>query len=279
MVMGRLMTPQEKSPLKEDEELWNRLNKRSRCLSDSSSNDENKKRKKEDMKLLDEGMQAVASSLTQLTNALTTATADAAVEEHEEMKMGEEALSLSLKEVISVAVSPSPSSKGNTRDHQHQVAKALASSPNPKKNAENLGDNLNVAKSLACKAKLLQRQMTSLKADLCFVRERCAFLEEENSRLRDRDRVGDGVRPEEDDLVRLQLEVLLAEKGRLAQENANLTRENEYLHQLVEYHQLTCQEDIIGMCSDFSSVSPPVKRIRENGGSSRLHLDANGVLE
>ncbi|XP_057860880.1 uncharacterized protein LOC131069466 isoform X5 [Cryptomeria japonica] len=256
MVMGRLMTPQEKSPLKEDEELWNRLNKRSRCLSDSSSNDENKKRKKEDMKLLDEGMQAVASSLTQLTNALTTATADAAVEqEHEEMKMGEEALSLSLKEVISVAVSPSPSSKGNTRDHQH------------------------VAKSLAYKAKLLQRQMTSLKADLCFVRERCAFLEEENSRLRDRDRVGDGVRPEEDDLVRLQLEVLLAEKGRLAQENANLTRENEYLHQLVEYHQLTCQEDIIGMCSDFSSVSPPVKRIRENGGSSRLHLDDNGVLE
>ncbi|KAL6968324.1 hypothetical protein U1Q18_034128 [Sarracenia purpurea var. burkii] len=62
--------------------------------------------------------------------------------------------------------------------------------------------------------------------------------------------------------VRLQLEALLAEKSRLANENANLTRENQCLHQLVEYHQLTSQDlsdsydDVIrGLCLDFSS--PP----------------------
>ncbi|WJX85714.1 hypothetical protein P8452_68124 [Trifolium repens] len=69
-------------------------------------------------------------------------------------------------------------------------------------------------------------------------------------------------RPEEDDLVRLQLEALLGEKARLANENANLMRENQCLHQLVEYHQHTSEdlsesyENVIqGMCLDFSS--PP----------------------
>lgn len=59
--------------------------------------------------------------------------------------------------------------------------------------------------------------------------------------------------------MRLQLEALLAEKSRLANENANLVRENQCLHQLVEYHQITSQdlsasyeEAIKGMCLDFS---------------------------
>eukprot|EP01018_Ginkgo_biloba_P009595 Gb_00225 [translate_table: standard] len=42
--------------------------------------------------------------------------------------------------------------------------------------------------------------------------------------------------------VRLQLDALLAEKAWLTQENANYVRENQYLHQLVEYHQLTLQD-------------------------------------
>ncbi|GFP92284.1 hypothetical protein PHJA_001372500 [Phtheirospermum japonicum] len=60
--------------------------------------------------------------------------------------------------------------------------------------------------------------------------------------------------------VRLQLEVLLAEKSRLANENANLKRENQSLNQLVEYHQLTSQDLsasyenlIVGLGLDFSS--------------------------
>ena len=48
------------------------------------------------------------------------------------------------------------------------------------------------------------------------MQERCALLEEENRRLRDG--MDKGLRPEEDDLVRLQLEALLAEKSRLANE-------------------------------------------------------------
>lgn len=65
--------------------------------------------------------------------------------------------------------------------------------------------------------------------------------------------------------MRLQLEALLAEKSRLANENANLVRENQCLHQLVEYHQLASQdlsesyEHVIqGMQLDFSSPPPTI---------------------
>jgi hypothetical protein len=53
--------------------------------------------------------------------------------------------------------------------------------------------------AMASKAKFLERDLKSIRGDLCFMRERCAFLEEENRRLRDA--VAKGVRPEEDDLV------------------------------------------------------------------------------
>lgn len=66
--------------------------------------------------------------------------------------------------------------------------------------------------------------------------------------------------------MRLQLEALLAEKSRLANENASLIRENQCLHQLVEYHQLASQDDlsesyedvIQGMHLDFSSPPPTI---------------------
>lgn len=60
--------------------------------------------------------------------------------------------------------------------------------------------------------------------------------------------------------MRLQLEVLLTEKARLANENANLVRENQCLHQMVEYHQITSEdlsasyEQVVqGLRLDFSS--------------------------
>ncbi|KAK6940816.1 hypothetical protein RJ641_030347 [Dillenia turbinata] len=116
----------------------------------------------------------------------------------------------------------------------------------------------NLAISMASKAASLARELKAIKSDMSFMQERCTLLEEENRRLRDG--FVKGIRPEEDDLVRLQLEALLAEKSRLANENANLTRENQCLHQLVEYHQITSQdltesyEQVIqGMCLDFSS--------------------------
>ncbi|CAA2977022.1 uncharacterized protein LOC111369874 [Olea europaea var. sylvestris] len=116
----------------------------------------------------------------------------------------------------------------------------------------------NLAISMATKASGLARELKMIKSDLRFMQERCSLLEEENSKLRDG--FGKGVQPEEDDLVRLQLEALLAEKSRLASENANLKRENKCLNQLVEYHQLTSHdlsasyENLIrGMGLDFSS--------------------------
>ncbi|KAG0468029.1 hypothetical protein HPP92_017357 [Vanilla planifolia] len=42
--------------------------------------------------------------------------------------------------------------------------------------------------------------------------------------------------------IRLQLETLLAEKGRLAQENFLYAQENRFLREIVEYHQLTMQD-------------------------------------
>lgn len=73
--------------------------------------------------------------------------------------------------------------------------------------------------------------------------------------------------------MRLQLETLLAEKSRLANENANLIRENQCLNQLVAYHQLTSQdlsesyEQVMqGMCLDFSSPPPPIAEDEADDG-------------
>ncbi|KAH7672458.1 hypothetical protein IHE45_09G055900 [Dioscorea alata] len=97
-----------------------------------------------------------------------------------------------------------------------------------------------VANAMAAKAKLLLRELKTVKADLAFAKERCAQLEEENKILRESRDKGDN--PEDDDLIRLQLETLLAEKARLAHENSIYARENRFLREIVEYHQLTMQD-------------------------------------
>lgn len=53
---------------------------------------------------------------------------------------------------------------------------------------------------MAAKAKLLLRELKTVKADLAFAKERCAQLEEENKLLRESHEKGGG--PEDDDLVR-----------------------------------------------------------------------------
>lgn len=97
-----------------------------------------------------------------------------------------------------------------------------------------------VAMAMAAKAKLLLRELKTVKADLAFAKERCAQLEEENRILRENRERGDN--PEDDELIRLQLETLLAEKARLAHENSIYARENRFLREVVEYHQLTMQD-------------------------------------
>ncbi|KAK9941023.1 hypothetical protein M0R45_017652 [Rubus argutus] len=99
-----------------------------------------------------------------------------------------------------------------------------------------------VAMAMAAKAKLLLRELKTVKADLAFAKERCAQLEEETKILRENRERGES--PEDDDLIRLQLETLLAEKARLAHENSVYARENRFLREIVEYHQLTMQDVI-----------------------------------
>jgi hypothetical protein len=59
---------------------------------------------------------------------------------------------------------------------------------------------LQVANAMAAKAKLLLRELKTVKADLAFAKERCAQLEDENKVLRESYDKGGG--PEDDDLVR-----------------------------------------------------------------------------
>eukprot|EP00268_Persea_americana_P016238 TRINITY_DN17688_c0_g1_i3.p1 TRINITY_DN17688_c0_g1~~TRINITY_DN17688_c0_g1_i3.p1 ORF type:complete len:409 (+),score=84.40 TRINITY_DN17688_c0_g1_i3:57-1229(+) len=99
-----------------------------------------------------------------------------------------------------------------------------------------------VALAMAAKTKLLVRELNTMKADLAFAKERCAQLEEENKILRESHEKG--VSLEEDDLIRLQLETLLAEKSRLANENSIYARDNRFLRGIVDYHQLTMQDVI-----------------------------------
>jgi len=57
-----------------------------------------------------------------------------------------------------------------------------------------------VAMAMAAKAKLLLRELKTVKADLAFAKDRCAQLEEENKVLRENRERGDS-RDDDDDLV------------------------------------------------------------------------------
>ncbi|TVU27313.1 hypothetical protein EJB05_29915, partial [Eragrostis curvula] len=98
-----------------------------------------------------------------------------------------------------------------------------------------------VANAMAAKAKLLLRELKSVKADLAFAKQRCAQLEEENKLLRETKQKGNKTE-EDDDLIRVQLETLLAEKSRLAQENSTYARENRFLREIVDFHQFTTHD-------------------------------------
>lgn len=124
-----------------------------------------------------------------------------------------------------------------TLDVRNPLQEAAQSSSETKLKASR-----DVAMATAAKAKLLLRELKSVKADLAFARARCAQLEEENKILRDREGNDKGQNREDDDLIRHQLETLLAEKARLASENETYSRENRFLREVVEYHQLTMQD-------------------------------------
>ncbi|CAL4995874.1 unnamed protein product [Urochloa decumbens] len=103
-----------------------------------------------------------------------------------------------------------------------------------------------VANAMAAKAKLLLRELKSIKADLAFAKQRCAQLEEENKLLRETKQKRSKTE-EDDDLIRVQLETLLAEKSRLAQENSTYARENRFLREIVDFHQFSATQDVVSL--------------------------------
>ncbi|XP_057743828.1 uncharacterized protein LOC130961823 [Arachis stenosperma] len=126
-----------------------------------------------------------------------------------------------------------------------------------------------VAMATAAKAKLLLRELKTVKADLAFAKARCAQLEEENKLLRDREGREKGQNRADDDLIRLQLETLLAEKARLANENETCCRENRFLREIVEYHQLSMQ-DVVSLDDDDEEGMDEVTEL--------YPIDTNGML-
>ncbi|XP_010542872.1 PREDICTED: uncharacterized protein LOC104815943 [Tarenaya hassleriana] len=285
-----------------DKRLWSNLRNRIDVLLEERSTEipnanlsnagepERAKRLKEDSMLLLKGFDSVSHTLSQLSNNLENALQG--VRELAKPPTLTEILHSNLKEEqIRGEEVEEGNSKGQKRKHEADVDQREDSSNEEERPKENkvMKKAKNVAISMAAKAASLARELKSIKSDLCFMQERCGLLEEENRRLRDG--FVKGVRPEEDDLVRLQLEALLAEKSRLANENANLARENQCLQKLVEYHQITSQdlsasyEQVIqSLGLDFPSPVPEIdgeeEDVQTSSGSPKTSIfDVSKTLD
>ncbi|KAM3382377.1 putative protein isoform X1 [Capsicum galapagoense] len=188
---------------------------------------------------LQKGLDALTSSLNYIGGTIGNAFEEGlTVVENRTADIIQETKKLQLRKKDSSFVPQINASMSGARQQQHMRAHMQ---PQIQTDLETqLKASRDVAMAMAAKAKLLLRELKTVKADLAFAKERCAQLEEENRILRD-SREKDG-NPEDDDLIRLQLETLLAEKARLGQENSVLTRENRFLREIVEYHQLTMQD-------------------------------------
>ncbi|KAG0450514.1 hypothetical protein HPP92_026882 [Vanilla planifolia] len=273
-----------------DEQLWSSLQNRVEAILEDrkakqpvawpfSACDAESKRVKRitgDSLLLIRGLDSVSSSLSQLTESLGAAQkglkelakpTSRKVYKRENQRAGDEdeqpnAKKQCLCTYSKVEENPISMSNLSSLDSKKEAFsvdehKDEQIAVDPAKNVTLKAKELAV--SMVSKAALLARELKMVRKELDAMQERCAQLEGENIRLREG--FEKGAMPEEDDLVRLQLEALLSEKSRLANENANLIRENQCLHQLVEYHQLTAQdisfsdEDVIhGLRLDFSSL-------------------------
>lgn len=212
---------------------------------------ERPKRLREDSLMLVRGLDSVAASLAQLSDTLTAAQkgVNALATCSSQARECEEPLAKrqcgASTELAALDDAQNDVGQGSTADAQprDETSSGGVRASSEVAQSTNLKRARNLAVSMAGRAANLARELKTIKSELHFMQERCGLLEEENRRLRDGYDNG-GAAPEEDDLVRLQLEALLAEKSRLAQDNANLARENQSLIQLVEYHQLTSQEDL-----------------------------------
>ncbi|KAJ6421825.1 hypothetical protein OIU84_026862 [Salix udensis] len=172
--------------------------------------------------------------------------------------------------------------QSNYRNSMWQQPQMQTNRQQPQKETDQelqLKASRDVAMAMAAKAKLLLRELKTVKADLAFAKERCAQLEEESKIHRENRERGENL--EDDDLIRLQLETLLAEKARLAHENSVYARENRFLREVVEYHQLTMQ-DVVYLDEGTEEVTEvyPIKVVSNtpsipSTSPPPLHTDAS----
>ncbi|XP_038901686.1 uncharacterized protein LOC120088449 [Benincasa hispida] len=235
------------------------------------------------------GLGAIASSLNYIGNAfeekltaVENKTADIIQETRKHIKK---------KSGGSVAQYQTPNS-GSTMDSQTQPQTQTQTQTQTGLELQ-LKASRDVAMAMAAKAKLLLRELKTVKADFAFAKERCAQLEEENKILRENRERGNNL--EDDDLIRLQLETLLAEKARLAHENSVYARENRFLREIVEYHQLTMQDVIyldegteevtevypikLSAASNLNAVSPlPPQPLSSSSNRPGIGLDMSSQI-
>ncbi|KAK4370280.1 hypothetical protein RND71_009755 [Anisodus tanguticus] len=236
-------------------------------------------RTKAEGRKLQKGLDALASSLNYIGGTIGSAFEEGlAVVENRTADIIQETKKLQIRKKDSSSVPQNNSSISGTR--QQPLVRAYMQPQTQTDLETQLKASRDVAMAMAAKAKLLLRELKTVKADLTFAKERCAQLEEENRILRESREKGSN--PEDDDLIsvilekfvfmeiivvvictnqiRLQLETLLAEKARLGQENSVLTRENRFLREIVEYHQLTMQ-DVVYLDENSEEVTEvyPIK--------------------
>ncbi|KAJ6362747.1 hypothetical protein OIU78_003028 [Salix suchowensis] len=173
--------------------------------------------RKMDNPTIRKGLDKITSSLNQIGDTFEKAFEEGrTIVENKTADIIQETRKLQIRRKGPEAYNQSP---GADSSWMHQHAQPM--------NHENqLKASRDVAMATAAKAKLLLRELKTLKADLAFAKQRCSQLEEENKMLRESREKGSNV--EDDDLIRLQLETLLAEKARLAHENSVYARENRF---------------------------------------------------
>ncbi|KAI3682799.1 hypothetical protein L1987_83052 [Smallanthus sonchifolius] len=120
----------------------------------------------------------------------------------------------------------------------------------------------------AAKVKQLARQLKTVNAEIAFAKERCYQLEKENKWLQEGQEKGD--HPADDDMIRVQLETLLAEKGRLAHENSVYARENRYLREIVEFRL----QDMVYLNEGIKETSQDP--VEEPGLTENPQVDGDG---
>uniref|UniRef100_A0A803QBK4 Uncharacterized protein n=1 Tax=Cannabis sativa TaxID=3483 RepID=A0A803QBK4_CANSA len=208
------------------------------------SDQSNENMKKGDNRKFRKGLNALTTSLNQLGDTFEKAFEEGrTIVENKTADIIQETRKLQMKRQGSNSESQYQSlyannSSGQQPQHHMQMQ---PTQPHTQTNHETqLKASRDVAMATAAKAKLLLRELKTVKADLAFAKERCSQLEDENKILRENREKGD--HRADDDLIRLQLETLLAEKARLANENSTYARENRFLREIVEYHQLTMQD-------------------------------------